>query len=154
MTRSKLLFTLLAIVFGSQTAWAQCSELFFSEYIEGSSSNKAVEIYNPSGAAVNLSDYAVYLFSNGGTSSSQEDTLSGTLAPYGTFVIANSSADPAIQAVADITSNITFYNGDDAIILVKLSTADTVDVIGEVGVDPGSFWNIGSGTGTDRKSVV
>ena len=41
-------------------------DLFFSEYIEGSSSNKAVEIYNPTGATVDLSIYAVKLAANGG----------------------------------------------------------------------------------------
>ena len=42
--------------------WAQpCSNLFFSEYIEGTSFNKAVEIYNPTGAAIDLSNYRVIL---------------------------------------------------------------------------------------------
>src|SRR5690606_10171681 len=40
------------------------SDLFFSEYIEGSSFNKYIEIYNGTGSAVNLSDYEIRLFSN------------------------------------------------------------------------------------------
>ncbi|HEY9494676.1 MAG TPA: hypothetical protein VIR15_07480, partial [Intrasporangium sp.] len=36
------------------TAQAAPTELFFSEYIEGSSNNKALEIYNGTGAPVNL----------------------------------------------------------------------------------------------------
>ena len=40
------------------------TELFFSEYIEGSSNNKAVEIYNGTGAAINLAAgaYNVQMF--------------------------------------------------------------------------------------------
>ena len=34
-------------------------DLFFSEYIEGSSSNKALEIYNPTDAPINLRDYYI-----------------------------------------------------------------------------------------------
>ena len=32
-----------------------CSELFISEYAEGWSNNKAIEIYNPTGADIDLS---------------------------------------------------------------------------------------------------
>ncbi len=46
---------------------AQCSDLFFSEYVEGYSNNKAVEIYNPTGSAINLSGYSIARFSNGST---------------------------------------------------------------------------------------
>ncbi len=39
-----------------QPVAAASSELFFSEYIEGSSNNKALEIYNDTGAAIDLAD--------------------------------------------------------------------------------------------------
>jgi len=48
-------------------AHGQCDELFFSEYVEGYANNKALEIYNPTGEAVNLSDYSIARFSNGST---------------------------------------------------------------------------------------
>jgi len=57
-----------------------CGGLFFSEYIEGSSFNKAIEIYNGTGAPVDLSAYKVELYINGASSPSQSATLSGTLA--------------------------------------------------------------------------
>ncbi len=47
---------------------AQCDELFFSEYVEGYANNKALEIYNPTGDAINLSGYSLARFSNGNTS--------------------------------------------------------------------------------------
>ena len=43
------------------------SELFISEYMEGSGNNKAVEIYNPTSSTVNLSGYTLYLVGNGGS---------------------------------------------------------------------------------------
>ena len=35
------------------------ADLFFSEYVEGSSFNKAIEVYNPGPGAVDLSSYTV-----------------------------------------------------------------------------------------------
>ncbi len=46
---------------------AQCDDLFFSEYVEGYANNKALEIYNPTSEAINLSDYSILRFSNGAT---------------------------------------------------------------------------------------
>jgi hypothetical protein len=43
-----------------------------------------------------------------------------------------------ILAESDTTHTMTFYNGDDAIILVNTATGDTIDGIGEIGVDPGA----------------
>ena len=40
--------------------------LYFSEYIEGSSNNKAIEIYNGTGAAVDLANFQIAQSVNGG----------------------------------------------------------------------------------------
>lgn len=124
---------------------APCSELFFSEYIEGSSSNKAIEVYNPTGGAVDLSDYTILRYNNGGTSPSGTMVLDGMLASHDVYVIANANANATILAAADTTHSITFYNGDDHLRLVNTATGDTVDAIGVLGVDPGSGWTVGSG---------
>ena len=55
------------LVFISANIFAQCSELFFSEYVEGYSNNKALEIYNPTASAIDLSEYSIARFSNGAT---------------------------------------------------------------------------------------
>ena len=39
---------------GAPGAFAAPSDLFFSEYIEGSSNNKALEIFNGTGASIDL----------------------------------------------------------------------------------------------------
>jgi hypothetical protein len=48
-----------------ETPAVDSENLFFSEYIEGSSNNKVLEIYNPTGAAVDLSEYTVQQSNNG-----------------------------------------------------------------------------------------
>lgn len=65
MKKSLLLICSLFAI--SNLAFAQCGDLFFSEYVEGYANNKAVEIYNPTGQAIQLSDYSIARFSNGST---------------------------------------------------------------------------------------
>ncbi|WP_412061211.1 lamin tail domain-containing protein [Rubrivirga sp. IMCC45206] len=117
------------------------SRVFFSEYVEGSSNNKALEILNATGGPVDLSAYTVELYFNGATSPGRTETLAGTLAAGDVYVIANASADPAILAVADITSTVTLFNGDDAVVLQ--GPGGVADAIGQVGFDPGSQWGSG-----------
>lgn len=64
----KKILLFLGYVFISSNIFAQCSDLFFSEYVEGYSNNKALEIYNPTSAAIDLSEYSIARFSNGATS--------------------------------------------------------------------------------------
>jgi predicted extracellular nuclease len=49
-----------------------CNELFISEYVEGWSNNKALEIYNPAETPLNLTGYTVKVFSNGASTASWE----------------------------------------------------------------------------------
>ncbi len=113
------------------------TELFISEYIEGGSYNKAIEIYNGTGAAVDLSDYQLELYSNGSTTISQSQILSGTIADGDVWVICHKKANAAILAVADLIEDPTKainFNGDDGIVLRKISTGLVVDAIGQHGV--------------------
>ncbi len=126
---------------------AQCNDLFFSEYIEGSGSNKAIEIYNPTSASIDLSNYVVKKYANGSSTAGSTITLSGTIASGDVYVITNSNAALAqIIAASDITSGVTNYNGDDAMELVNTATGLSIDIIGEIGVDPGSSWTVGTGS--------
>ncbi len=119
--------------------------LFFSEYIEGSSNNKAVEIYNGTGVDVDLSTYTINLYSSSSDrfAASQTITLSGTLAAGDVYVLYNSSSVDDIKNVGDIASSVTWYNGDDALALLK--NGEIVDVIGVIGVDPGTNWPVNDG---------
>lgn len=144
MNKLKLSLVLISTIL-VQGAFAQCSDLFFSEYIEGSSSNKATEIYNPTSNPVNLSDYVIYRANNGSLTPTDSLFPQGILAANSVFIFANPSANAAIMAQADTTHTLTFYNGDDAVYLINKSTGDTLDILGEIGVDPGSGWPVGTG---------
>ncbi|MFS1513683.1 lamin tail domain-containing protein [Chengkuizengella sp. SCS-71B] len=100
--------------------------IYFSEYIEGSGYNKALEIYNGSGEDINLSSFKIEL-SNVSTAIS----LTGTLQKGDVFVISHSSADQRLLNVSDMTTSNLSFNGDDSITL-KLND-DIVDVIGVIG---------------------
>jgi hypothetical protein len=128
----------LLLVFGALQA--QTTDLLISEYAEGSSNNKYVEIYNGTGADVNLADYRINSAVNGGAWGGSPITLSGTLTSGSTYVIANSSSDPIILASANLTAvGPLTYNGNDAVGLFKFTgTWNLIDVIGVPGVDPGA----------------
>jgi len=114
---------------------ASCSDLFFSEYIEGNSSNKALELYNPTPFNVDLSNYTIQTYNDGSTVAQNSLQLSGTLASGATYVIVNSSSIASLLVLADITSNVTLYNGNDATVL--RNNGEIIDAIGIIGNDPG-----------------
>jgi hypothetical protein len=136
---------------------APCTDLFISEYVEGSSNNKAIEIYNPTASAINLSDYELRQYNNGASTTTAAYTivLSGSIPAYGTYVVANSSSSATILAKADLqsTSSMMTFNGDDAISLYKISEAKNIDVIGQIGTDPGTQW-VSGGVSTLDMTLV
>ena len=131
-------------------AHAQSTELLFSEYIEGTSNNKALEIYNGTGAAVNLAagGYNVQMHFNGNPVATLTIPLNGTVAAGDVYVLAQSGADAAILAVADQTNGSGWFNGDDAVVLRKGTTV--IDVIGQIGFDPGTEWGTGLASTADN----
>jgi len=151
----RLVFVLLLVLgilplyrtLAPQTAHAAPpTDLFFSEYIEGSSNNKALEIYNGTGAAINLAtgSYRIQMYFNGSsTPGAASFDLTGTVADGDVYVVAHGSANATILAQADQVSPTAagWYNGDDAIAL--LHNGVIIDVIGQIGVDPGSEWGTG-----------
>jgi len=145
MRRSLALAVVLLVcgLVGPSVASAASSDLFFSEYVEGSSNNKALEIYNGTGAPVNLGTdgYSVQMFFNGSATAGLTINLTGTVANGDVFVLANAAASAPILAVADQTNGAGWFNGDDAVVLRKGTTV--LDVIGQVGVDPGTEWGSG-----------
>jgi len=106
-------------------------DLFFSEYIEGSSYNKALEIVNVTNNLINLSNYKIKKQSNGSGSWSSGYALSGQLNSGEVIVIANSNASDTVTSVADITTNASelSFNGNDPIGLFKNGVL--IDVIGD-----------------------
>lgn len=144
-------------IYGISEAINPCEELFFSEYIEGSSNNKAVEIYNPSMNAVDLSDYSVVLYVNGNMTASADTLhLSGMLPSGDVYVFATNQADATIQAEADTLlayPSVSHFNGDDVLELIDMSNNMVVDRFGVIGQQPGAGWPIGTGF-TEENTLV
>jgi hypothetical protein len=151
-------FLLAILSLGSAAfAHAQCTELFFSEYVEGSSHSKALEIYNPTSSPIALSNYEIIRFSNGSSSPVDSIPLTGTIAAHDVWVVVNGQAtpdvngafcDPALMAMGDqvgppqyVTGTaVMYFNGDDALVLVKIAPRTFVDIFGKIGEDPGTAW--------------
>ncbi len=131
---------LLALGLLSSVSFAQdCSKLFISEYVEGWSNNKALEIYNPTNADIDLSAYFVARYSNGSNAATVANSvqLSGIVPARGVFVGVLDKQDPngtgqeapiwdSLVVRADgffcpvyNTTNAWYWNGNDAILLAK-----------------------------------
>ena len=111
--------TLTALGVAPTAASAAPSDLFISEYVEGSSNNKAIELFNGTGAAGRPDRRRVpapallQRLHHGHHHRVDRDAW-----PPGTsFVFASASAAPAILAQADQTTGASLFNGDDAIVL-------------------------------------
>jgi hypothetical protein len=134
------------------------ADLIISEYVEGSSNNKAIELYNGTGSSVDLSQYSLAQYNNGSATVTYTLALSGIVTSGSTYVIVNSSATSTLLAKANFTtSNSTMtYNGNDAMAL-KHGTA-LIDVIGQIGYNPGTEWGTGNASTCDntivRKSTI
>ncbi|WP_281240121.1 endonuclease [Flavobacterium praedii] len=129
------------------------TELLFSEYIEGSSNNKALEIANNTGASVNLSVYSVKKQTNGAGAWSTGLALSGTLNSGSKFTIVNSSIASSCYSIslANISTAATelTFNGNDAVGLFKNGVL--IDVIGTFN---GGTANFAADVTLRRKSTV
>ena len=143
----------------------QTVNLFFSEYAEGSSNNKYVEIYNPSSTTVNLNNYQIKGTNNGtawGDNGERELALGGTLAANSVYIICTDAADPAIIAKADLAlpyESPVHYNGNDAIAIFGIDGSGNftviMDVIGVQSSDPGpAGWNVAGVTGATKDHTL
>ncbi|SNR15728.1 endonuclease [Tenacibaculum jejuense] len=126
---------------------SSANELFFSEYVEGSSNNKALEIANVTSNPINLSSYSIRRNGNGGSSWSSPLNLSGTIASGDVYVIINGNA--SLQKLIDeadlIHPNTSAtnngipinFNGNDPVGLFKNDVL--IDIIGTFNGGPSNF---------------
>jgi predicted extracellular nuclease len=140
VTTAALAVGITPFVAATPASAAPPSELFFSEYVEGSSNNKALEIYNGTGATIDLgaAGYNVQVFTNGSATGGSPIALTGTVTNGDAYVLANSTGtnDPVLRAATDQFSGSVTYNGNDAVALRNGNTV--IDVIGQIGTDPGA----------------
>jgi len=138
--------------------------LFISEYAEGSSYNKYIEIYNGTAADVNLNDYKIRTTVR--SSSNREGTVywndyfpaGAQLTKGDVYVVCDQSANEDIKSKCDAEAQY-FFNGDDTWELVTDYTSETsytvIDVIGD-NTDPGSSgWTVcGTSGGTKEHTLI
>src|SRR5690606_13938270 len=125
-----------------------CTELFISEYVEGSGNNKYIEIYNPTNGSINLSGYQLATYFNGNSTPSTL-ALSGSIGSYSTYVIENSSANPGVTSDLSTNDTVMTFNGNDVIAL-QTNGGTNIDVIGTIG----SSATFAANTTLRRKSTV
>ncbi len=125
----KKISSLLAALLFTVATFGQCG-LFISEYIEGSSFNKAIELYNPTNLPINLNGYYLMQYNSGTTHQIYTFALDGIIGSKSTFVIVGSQANATFLSKADTATGnaVLGFNGDDPIILVK--GTDTLDAVG------------------------
>jgi hypothetical protein len=112
-----------------------CSELYFSEYLDGQGNNKVIEVYNPTTSSISLSNYSILIY-HGSSYTPTTIALTGTISALSTHVISKPNATSAILAHTNQTSNNLNFNGDEIIVLSK-ATID-IDKIGVIGTAIGS----------------
>jgi hypothetical protein len=133
-----------------------CTELFISEYIEGPGNNNAIEIYNPTNATIDLTEYTINRYGNGATSGPDVWPLSGSIAAGEAIAVGNGQLDSLwVSTYWSVPVDPVFYNacgihgsglyptpfyfnGDDAMTLEK--EGNIIDIFGKVGEDPGAAW--------------
>jgi hypothetical protein len=130
---------------GSTSAAPAPTALFFSEYIEGSSSNKALEIAATKHSVLDTCKVGAYF--NGSGEASVIASLSGVLEAGQVLTLCTSTLKDQLGAVCEQVGRITF-NGNDAVALA--CDGKILDVIGQIGVDPGTAWGTGSITTIDH----
>jgi hypothetical protein len=140
LVRRLIVFLTLGVF--SLPAFAQRG-LLISEYVEASGDNKAIEIYNGSGAAVNIGNYMLRMYFNGATAPATTVYFAGQLAPGAVYVVVHASADAVLANTAHVYDGSSWYDGDDAIVLARVSDNAIIDSIGQIGFDPGNEWGAG-----------
>ena len=145
------------------------TNLFFSEWAEGSSNNKYFEVYNPTSDTVDLSLYAYPNVSNDPTTVGvyeywNDFDAGAVILPYDVYVVAHGSADASILAEADETFTY-LSNGDDGFALVygaePSSPSDpttggytVLDWYGDWNGDPGAGWDVAGVTSATKDHTL
>ncbi|WGW00586.1 ExeM/NucH family extracellular endonuclease [Vibrio sp. YMD68] len=133
---TKFTRSLLALVVGSTLAAPALADVILSQYVEGTSYNKAIEIANTGDTAVSLDDFQLAKSSNGNGSWGSTLSLAGKVIEANqVLVISHSSASQAIQDVTNENNgSVVNFNGDDPIALLNADgrVHDMLGIMGDV----------------------
>ncbi|MCL1124074.1 extracellular exonuclease ExeM [Shewanella surugensis] len=129
MYKTKLTIASLAVA--SMLPNLAQADIVISEYVEGSSFNKAIELYNTSDSSVDLTGYSIVRYKDGSTDATDAISLDGQqIAAGGIKVLAHGSASLGLEADVDVMTASFSFNGGDAVALLNGDTV--IDVVGSV----------------------
>ncbi|GIU09768.1 extracellular exonuclease ExeM [Shewanella morhuae] len=107
------------------------ADVMITEYVEGSSNNKAIELYNSGDTAIDLTGYKLVRYKDGATTASDMVALDGqSIKSKSTKVILNTAGAITLPQGVDSYSGSLSFNGGDAVALLKDDAI--VDIIGDV----------------------
>ena len=146
-----LLLSIFTLVFSLGLSAQGCDNLIISEYVEGWSNNKAIEVYNASDSPIDMNGYGLVRFANGAQTPSNAVALAGTIMPYETYVVVLDKRDSTgtgfeapvwdeLQMQADTFANplynngmeTLYFNGNDAIGLINNDGTVIFDFFGKL----------------------
>lgn len=140
----------------STALYAQTNDLMISKYVDWSSGDGyAIEIYNPTSSAINLSAYSVQVFYNGNTTPLVNTTLSGTIAPGATLIAGNPTyCQTECSGDCDLQIGNIGINGNDVVALFKGNCP--VDMIGQIGtsINSNQGWMVDNDLNATYKNVL
>lgn len=153
----KILLVGLMLLAGSSCSYG---DLVFTQYYEGASNNKWLELKNTSSSTFDLSTVSLGLWTNANaegyksnTGPSASITLSGSLSAGGIFLARHASATLPSYAVGNLSNSAVInFNGNDSVAIYTgtFSTANIIDAIGFTSLNEGadkSFVRLTNGTG-------
>lgn len=135
--KSRFIQLFAALILGLVSFSTAQAQLYFSEYAEGSSYNKCVEIYHCGDATLDLTDWEYHSYQNGSTTAGYIIALDGiqsSLAPGEILVICNPGAvtnSSLTISNVDLFSNSIQFNGNDAVALYNAATGTYSDIFGD-----------------------
>lgn len=122
-------------IWGQPKTMVQATDLMITEYVSGlryDMPQRAIEIYNGTGQAVNLAEYSLRFETDGAGGFSQSLPLHGFVMPYSCFVVANDASEDGTLLFADqFDQELMRFNGNDAVALFR--GEEMIDVVGEAG---------------------
>ena len=119
------------------SAYQVNAQLYFSEYAEGSGTNKCVEIYHCGSNSLDLTGWQYRSFQNGNTTPQYVidlSTIQSTIGVGEVIVICNPGAASNTtlgSGVVDLYSNNIQFNGNDAIAIYNSVAGVYTDIVGD-----------------------
>ncbi|MGF1697459.1 ExeM/NucH family extracellular endonuclease [Vibrio lamellibrachiae] len=133
---TKFTRNLLALAMGSTLATPVLADVVISQYVEGGSYNKALEIANTGDTAVSLDNFQLAKSSDGGGNWDTTLSLSGLVIEANDVLVISHNRDELsadIVAVSDVRNgSVINFNGNDPVALLNLdgSVHDMMGIMG------------------------